>query len=135
MNNTNKVELDGTLGKDPIIKYVGAKNTELAEFSIAVNEDGANNQKKTMWVNCKAWKYTALVAMDHLHKGDFITVKGKLSIETWKDKATGQNRSRAVVVVMQIQKTLKPKGTAAANAHTTDPVSDDEPPDPEDTPF
>lgn len=135
MISNNEIMLEGTLGKDPELKYVGAKNTELATFSIAVNKkDKLGNQQAT-WVNCQAWKQVALTVMDHLRKGDMVTVRGELEIQSWADKTSGQKRYKTVVTVWGLYKKLRPKGNASANARTSNATPDDAPEDPEDTPF
>lgn len=129
----NVITIEGTLGKDPELKYVGANNTELAEFSIAVNEEGKNGAKTTFWVNVKAWKYGALVVADNFKKGSQVVVHGKLAIESWKNKA-GTNSYKTTIIAYSVTPKVYVKKGANDATPANDPAYPDMEPS-EDTPF
>jgi len=62
----------GRLGKDPELKYVGAKQTPCTNFRVAVNMGEAQG---TEWIDCVAWGEVALGVAEQFKKGDKIWIK------------------------------------------------------------
>ena len=89
MASVNKVILIGNLGADPELRYTPTGNT-VATFSIATSEkwkdSGGNQQEKTEWHRCVAWRRTAEVASEYLAKGRPVYIEGKLQNRSWEDK-------------------------------------------------
>ena len=54
----NKVVIAGNFSKDPEVRLVGAKNTHVCDFSLALNAY-RGNKKVTYWIDCQAWTKTA----------------------------------------------------------------------------
>lgn len=96
MPNYSRVEIGGHLGKDPELKYVGAKNTPLCNLTVA-HSTGKDEYKKSHWHAVTVWGDHALSAST-LSKGDGVEIKGSLEYEHWNDK-DGNKRTSAVVVV------------------------------------
>lgn len=97
--------LIGNLTADPNLTFTGAGAARLT-FSIAVNHvwrdaDG-EQQKKTSYFDCVAWRETAERAADVLEKGLGVIVVGRLEQRSWEDKETGDKRSKIEVVVDDI---------------------------------
>lgn len=102
MPNLNKVMLMGNLTRDPELKYT-PKGTAIADFALAVNrrytaENGEKREEVT-FIDCEAWSKTAELIGEYFKKGRPIFVEGRLKLDTWDDKQTGQKRSRMRVVV------------------------------------
>jgi single-strand DNA-binding protein len=105
--NFNKVILIGNLTRDPQIRYT-PKGTAVCEISLAVNRtwfDQATNQKKeeTTFVEVTLWGRQAEIAGEYLSKGRPVLIEGRLTLDTWDDKESGQKRSKLKVVCEQLQ--------------------------------
>jgi single-strand DNA-binding protein len=101
MANLNKVMLIGNLTRDPELRYT-PKGSAVAEFGLAINRVWYNEQKQkqeeTTFVDITLWARQAEIAQQYLTKGSPVYIEGRLSLDTWDDKATGQKRSRLKVV-------------------------------------
>jgi single-strand DNA-binding protein len=106
MANLNKVMLIGNLTRDPEIKYT-PKGTAIAAFSIAVNRnyttESGEKREEVTFVDLEAYGRTAEVIGEYCKKGRPIFVEGRLKLDTWDDKQTGQKRSKMKVVVDGMQ--------------------------------
>lgn len=85
----NKVILVGNLGKDP--EFAITKSGEsCANFSVATSNSWTDNngqkQESVEWHNVVAFKRTAEVCRDYLHKGSKVYIEGKLVTQSWKDR-------------------------------------------------
>lgn len=106
MANFNKVILMGNLTRDPEMRYT-PKGTAVARLSLAVNrryttETGESKEEVT-FVDVDAWGKQAEVIAQYCRKGKPLLVEGRLKLDTWDDKATGQKRSRLGVVLEGFQ--------------------------------
>lgn len=106
MANLNKVMLIGNLTRDPELKYT-PKGTAVAEISLAINRvwnnDQNQKQEETTFVDVTLWGRQAELAQQYLTKGRGAYVEGRLQLETWDDKQTGQKRSKLKVVAESLQ--------------------------------
>src|SRR5271169_4789583 len=106
MANLNRVLLIGNLTRDPEVRYT-PKGTAVAELGIAVNRiySGEDGEKKeeTTFVDVTLWARQAEVAGQYLKKGRPVFIEGRLQLDTWDDKQSGQKRSRLRVVGENIQ--------------------------------
>ena len=106
MANLNKVMLIGNLTRDPEVKHT-AKGTVVADLGLAINRVWYNeqNQKQedTTFVDVTLWGRQAEVAQQYLTKGSPCYVEGRLTLDTWDDKTTGQKRSKLKVVGEMLQ--------------------------------
>jgi single-strand DNA-binding protein len=106
MASLNKVMLIGNLTRDPEVKYT-PKGTAVAEIAIAINRNytGADGQKKeeVTFIDVTLWERLAEIAGEYLKKGRPVFIEGRLQLDTWDDKATGQKRSRLRVRAEQMQ--------------------------------
>src|SRR6202165_3698698 len=106
MANLNRVLLIGNLTRDPEVRYT-PKGTAVAEIGLAVNRiySGEDGEKKeeTTFVDVTLWARQAEVAGQYLKKGRPVFIEGRLQLDTWDDKQTGQKRSRLRVVAENLQ--------------------------------
>lgn len=107
MASFNKVILLGNLTRDPQVKYTPA-GTALAELGLAVNRtwyDKQSNSRReeTTFVDVTLWGRDAEVAGEYLAKGRPVLIEGRLQLDTWDDKTTGQKRSKLRVVGERMQ--------------------------------
>ena len=106
MQSLNKVMLIGNLTRDPMPRAL-ASGAQLSEFGIACNRRYRSQQgedrEDTCFVDCEAWGNVADLANRTLTKGACVYVEGRLRMDSWQDKNTGQNRTRLKVVVETLQ--------------------------------
>lgn len=104
--SVNKVMLIGNLTRDPEIKYT-PKGSAIAEIGLAINRnyttDGGEKREEVTFVDVTLWGRIAEVAGEYCKKGDPLFVEGRLQLDQWDDKATGQKRSKLKVVGEAIQ--------------------------------
>lgn len=102
MSSFNKVILMGNLTRDPQVRYTPS-GTAVTELGLAVNRswyDKQSNSRKedTTFVDVTVWGRTAEVAGEYLSKGRPVLIEGRLQLDQWQDKESGQNRSKLKVV-------------------------------------
>lgn len=106
MANLNKVMLIGNLTRDPEVRYT-PKGTAVGDLGLAVNRrvpDGSGNwTDETTFVDITVWGTNAENAQKYLSKGRGVFVEGRLQMDTWEDKASGQKRSKLKVVAEVLQ--------------------------------
>ena len=102
MASFNKVILMGNLTRDPELRYTSG-GTAIAKLGLAVNRvwrDAEGQQKEeTTFVDVDAFGKQAETLGQYMQKGRPILVAGRLKLDQWEDKNTGQNRSRLGVVL------------------------------------
>lgn len=106
MANLNKVLLIGTLTRDPEIKYT-PKGTAIADIGLAINRnyttDSGEKREEVTFVDVTLWGRVAEIVGEYCKKGRPLFVEGRLQLDTWDDKQTGQKRSKLKVVGDNIQ--------------------------------
>ena len=107
MASFNKVILLGNLTRDPQVKYTPS-GTAVTDLGLAVNRywfDKQSNSRReeTTFVDVTLWGREAEVAGEYLAKGRPVLIEGRLQLDTWDDKTTGQKRSKLRVVCEKMQ--------------------------------
>ena len=106
MASFNKVMLLGNLTRDPEVKYT-PKGSAVADIGLAVNRtyttDGGEKREEVTFVDVTMWGRQAEIAGEYLKKGRPLFVEGRLQLDTWDDKQTGQKRSKLRVVCENFQ--------------------------------
>ena len=102
MASFNRVILLGNLTRDPQVKYLPS-GTAVAELGLAVNRTWFDKQtqqrrEEVTFVDVTLWGRQAEVAGEYLAKGRQVLIEGRLHLDTWQDKESGQNRSKLKVV-------------------------------------
>jgi single-strand DNA-binding protein len=117
MPNLNKVMLMGNLTRDPEIKYT-PKGTAIADIGLAVNRnyttESGEKREEVTFVDVTLWGRVAEIVGEYCKKGRPLFVEGRLQLDTWDDKATGQKRSKLKVVGDNIQLLGSREGGAGA---------------------
>jgi single-strand DNA-binding protein len=106
MASFNKVILVGNLTRDPELRYT-PKGLAIAKIGLAVNrtwksETGEAKEEVT-FVDIDAFGKQAETIGQYLKKGRPILIEGRLRLDQWDDKQTGQKRSRLGVVLENFQ--------------------------------
>jgi single-strand DNA-binding protein len=106
MANLNKVQLIGKLTRDPETKHT-PKGTAICGFSLAINRvwynDAKEKQEETTYVDVEAYGRTADVVGEYVRKGEPLYVEGRLKLDSWEDKQSGQKRTKMKVVCEHVQ--------------------------------
>lgn len=107
MANLNKVMLIGNLTADPEVRTTPRGNS-LTELRLAVNRisTGANEgerREETTFLDVTCWGRTGEIAAQYLSKGRPVFIEGRLQMDTWEDKQTGQRRSRIRIIAENLQ--------------------------------
>jgi single-strand DNA-binding protein len=101
MASYNKVFLLGNLTRDPEVRYT-PKGSAVADLGIAVNRqytlDTGEKREEVTFVDVTFWGRTAEVAGEYLKKGRSVFIEGRLQLDTWDDKQSGQKRSKLKVI-------------------------------------
>lgn len=113
MPNLNKVMLMGSLTRDPEVKYT-PKGTAICQLGLAVNHtyksDSGEKREEVTFIDCEGWGKTAEVLGEHMKKGRPIYIEGRLKLDQWDDKTSGQKRSKLKVVIESFQFLGEKKG-------------------------
>jgi single-strand DNA-binding protein len=102
MANFNKVILAGNLTRDPELRYT-PKGLAIAKLGLAINrrwttETGEQREEAT-FVDVDAFGKQAETISQYCKKGRPLLVEGRLKLDQWDDKQTGQKRSKLGVVL------------------------------------
>jgi single-strand DNA-binding protein len=102
----NKVQLIGNLTRDPEVRYT-PKGSAVADIALAVNRvyttDNGEKREEVTYIDVILWAKLAELAGQYLHKGAPVYLEGRLQLDSWDDKATGQKRSKLQVVGESMQ--------------------------------
>src|SRR5574344_2003355 len=106
MASYNKVILLGNLTRDPELR-VTPKGTAICQLGLAVNrqfkdESGATRDETT-FVDIEAWGRQAETISKYCTKGKPLFIEGRLKLDSWEDKTSGQKRSKLKGVLENFQ--------------------------------
>src|ERR1700761_4314731 len=106
MASFNKVVLVGNLTRDPELRYT-PKGTAIAKIGLAVNRvwtnEAGEKKEEVTFVDVDVFGRTAENVGQYMRKGRPILIEGRLKLDQWDDKQTGQKRSRLGVVAETVQ--------------------------------
>lgn len=106
MASYNRVVLLGNCTRDPEVKYT-PKGTAVTDLGLAINRyyttEGGEKREETTFVDVTFWGRPAEIAGEYIKKGRPVMIEGRLQLDTWDDKQTGQKRSRLKVVGENLQ--------------------------------
>ncbi len=106
MPNLNKVLLMGNITRDLETRYT-PKGTAVLDVGMAINRvtktDSGEKREEVTFVDITLWGRTAEVVAEYCKKGSPLYVEGRLTLDQWEDKATGQKRSKIKVIGETIQ--------------------------------
>lgn len=144
MASFNKVILLGNLTRDPEVRYT-PKGSAVCDLGLAVNRnytlDSGEKREEVTFVDVVLWARLAEIAGEYLKKGRPVFIEGRLQMDSWDDKQTGQKRTKIRVVgeTMQLlgsrpsgggggesQETERPPRAAEKTAPTAKAAPDDD---------
>ena len=101
MASFNKVILLGNLTRDPEVRYT-PRGSAVCDLGIAVNRqytlDSGEKREEVTFVDVVLWARLAEIAGEYLKKGRPVFIEGRLQLDTWDDKQSGQKRSKLRVI-------------------------------------
>ena len=107
MASLNKVLLMGNLTRDVEMRYTpsGMAVARIGLASSRKYRDTKTNELRedVVFVDIDAFGKTAETAHQYLSKGRPVFIEGRLRLDQWDDKTTGQKRSKLLVVAERIQ--------------------------------
>jgi single-strand DNA-binding protein len=153
MASFNKVILMGNLTRDPELRYT-PKGTAIAKIGLAVNRnwtsESGEKKEEVTFVDVDVFGRTAENVGQYMRKGRPILIEGRLRLDQWDDKQTGQKKSKLGVVAETVQflgsapgggeggaaaAPRAPRPAAASSAPAAPESGDSEPPHDDDVPF
>ena len=115
MATLNKVMLMGRLTDEPKEGAIPS-GTRVVKFRFAVGRSRKNpqtgqweNDPNPLYIDCEAFarqdqkRDLVSLIMQYCHKGDPLYLEGRLQLDQWDDKQTGQKRSKHKIVVENIE--------------------------------
>ncbi len=103
MANLNKVFLMGNLTRDPELRYIPSGQA-VSTLGLAVNNKFGKDQKEdVLFIDVDVWGKTAENCTQYLHKGSPVFIEGRLRLQQWDDKTSGQKRSKVSVTANSVQ--------------------------------
>jgi len=106
MQDTNTVLVTGRLTRDPEGRRTNS-GTAVTELGVASN--GRKKDQTGNWVDdpcfldVTVWGKSAEFCRDYLKKGSRVLIEGRLQLDQWEDRTTGQKRSKLKVVAQSVQ--------------------------------
>lgn len=101
MASFNKVILLGNLTRDPEVRYT-PKGSAVCDLGLAINRqytlESGEKREEVTYVDVVLWARLAEIAGEYLKKGRPVFIEGRLQLDTWDDKQSGQKRSKMRVV-------------------------------------
>ncbi|MCD8299395.1 MAG: single-stranded DNA-binding protein [Opitutae bacterium] len=102
MASFNKVILAGNLTRDPELRTF-ASGTAVTRISLAINRTYLSKEgerkEEVMYVDIDAFGKQAETICKYCVKGSGLLVEGRLRLDQWDDKNSGEKRSRFIVVL------------------------------------
>jgi single-strand DNA-binding protein len=119
MASLNKVMLIGNVTRDPEVKFT-PKGSAVADLGLAINRVYTNQSgektEEVTYVDVELWGRLAEIAGEYAKKGRPVFIEGRLRLDSWEDKQSGQKRNRLKVVGEGLQLLGSRPGGGAAGA-------------------
>jgi single-strand DNA-binding protein len=123
-NAYNSVQCVGNLGFDPDVKYWedGGCTTKIRIAIYGGKNKATGEDYPSIWTDVKASGDVANFIAENFRKGDRIAiVEGSLAFEQWKDKHTGDERTKLMVKAWKVEKIERqPKADSSYTDYSDD---------------
>ena len=101
MANFNKTIIAGRITRDIELRHAG--QTTIAQIGVALNRkwktESGEEREEVTFVDVTAFGKQADVVAKYFRKGSNILIEGRLKMDSWDDKATGQKKTKLGVVL------------------------------------
>jgi single-strand DNA-binding protein len=120
MQYQNQMSLRGRLGADPELIQKSDAKIPMAVFSVAENVTRFDADKKqwetvhTNWFSVRAFGELAKSAAESLKKGDLVTLRGSMRVDSYKDK-NGEQRTGFQLIASEIATPVRKADSQEAN--------------------
>lgn len=105
MASLNKIFLIGNLTRNPDLRGTPS-GASVCELGIAVNRRYTSNgqeKEEVVFIDVNAWGKIAESCHRNLTKGSKIMVEGRLTMDQWQDRNSGEARRKIIVTADNIQ--------------------------------
>lgn len=92
----NVVVLSGFLARDIELRYT-SENIAVASVVIAVRRP---HKDETDFIDCTAWRTTAENIVKYFNKGDFIQIRGYMTVEKYEVEKEGKKSKRTTTKIV-----------------------------------
>lgn len=127
MASLNKVFLLGNLTRDPELRYTTG-GSAVCSFGLAVNRRyttaRGEDREEVCFVDIETWGKQAESCNSYLRKGSPALIEGRLRLDQWDDRETGQKRSRHRVSAERVQFIGAPRGEFGGGVGAPGPQDD-----------
>lgn len=96
----NKIILLGRITKDPELRKTDSTGISYVKFDIAVDRrfKSADSNSDVDFIPIVAWSKQAEIICKYLSKGDYITLSGRLSVNSYSDNDGNKRYSTNVIL-------------------------------------
>lgn len=106
MASVNKVILIGNLTRDPELRYT-PKGSAVCEVGLAVNRkyklESGESREEVTYLDVTFWGKQGETISKWMKKGRPLYIEGRLQMDTWEDKTSGQKRSKIRIIAEEFQ--------------------------------
>jgi single-strand DNA-binding protein len=126
-NDINNLTIIGRLTANPKGKTLDS-GTELAEFSIASNYyGGKGNDESVSFFDVTFFGKVATVCLNYLEKGSKICITGEIRQQRWKERETGKERGKVVIIGSKLEMLGNKKADSGEAQNNTPPQEEQKP--------
>lgn len=103
------ITITGNLGRDPELRSL-ENGQMVTKFTVAARQGKVQGQDPpALWFTVEVWGQQALWIADNLVKGEGVCVSGRLALQTWTDRQSGEKREALTVKNAQVEKLWAPR--------------------------
>ena len=111
----------GRLTADPELRTTGT-GISVCSFSVAVDRNySSGGERQTDFINCVAWRQTAVFIQKYFHKGNRIGLVGSIQTRSYDDQS-GQKKFITEVVVDEAE-FVESSGATSGEAYRQEPAA------------
>jgi single-strand DNA-binding protein len=122
MEGLNCVMLAGNLTRDPQMRSFGSGG-QVCNLGLAMSRrwrsKTGEDREDVCFVDIDVFGRQAEMCGQYLHKGRSVLVEGRLHLDQWQDRDSGENRHRLKVIAQRVQ-FLDSKNSHSEGEHSPD---------------
>ena len=73
------------------------------KWQLRYRDKSGEQKEETLFINATCWGKTAEYVRDHFKKGRPVLIEGRLKLNEWDDKTSGQKRSTIEITAERVQ--------------------------------
>lgn len=110
------ITITGNLGRDPELRTL-ENGQMVTKFTVAARQGKVQGQDPpALWFTVEVWGQQGPWIADNLRKGEGVCVSGRLMLQQWTDRQSGEVREALTVKNAQVEKLWAPREGGAAPA-------------------